>query len=730
MRPLFLFQVAALLGAPLPLLAAAPLPENVMTALRDGYAATEQPEIRRAASVLEAQYRKEPSRIELRRALGILFLDRLNEPAKALPHLQAAALAAPKDADWQMAYARALQATGRTEDAVRYFRKAAELKPRDFWPRYEAANALSGGSRYDEALQHYRDALDLAPKNAEVRLALAKTLWAAGDVAGAQRAAREILDLEPENAGARALLAAEPVPPPVPSAPPPPPPAPVKPALSPVEAAIAAAYIEKKPAQFAHAAELVERELAQHPGNVRLRQIAVDLYQTRLGVPQKAIPHLRVLAAAKPGLWLGVLAKAYVQAGDKAAAAETYAKVAAALPSDVWSRYELGKLQCALGQRAEAEASFRSALAIDPGNKYVRYEMVRCLQGAGQNRAAMAMARDLVRDEGDPLSRALLGDLYRSSHNLADAEDQYRAALRADPKDASATAGLEEIRHQRRPEAKFVFYTFDDTDHLRQTGLFTYASAFLNGRLSASVSGNERFFDTPGRETVERFEEGANLTYQLRTGVTLSAGVNNFKTENLIDRIGGNAALYVTPAACVDFSVRFRSADAVNDSYRAAETGLYQNVVSAGGNFRPSRYVQASVEASSGEYSDGNTRRFGLASLAWFVPIKTAPVLRVEYQGLDFDHHTSDYSSPQNYALFRPVLEFTPALTSWLSLEFHGELPYVLDEQQWGNGLTVGPRVRRGDWLSAGFSYLHYEIPGGQTTWSGNGFKFDLSVRF
>jgi hypothetical protein len=70
------------------------------------------------------------------------------------------------------------------------------------------------------------------------------------------------------------------------------------------------------------------------------------------------------------------------------------------------------------------------------------------------------------------------------------------------------------------------------------------------------------------------------------------------------------------------------------------------------------------------------------------------------------------------------------AVSSQLALEFHGELPYVLDEQQWRNGLTVGPRFHRGDWLSAGFSYLHYEIPGGQTTWSGNGFKFDLSVRF
>src|SRR4051812_4396628 len=110
MRRASFLHAVALLAAPLCALAAAPLPESVLAALRDSYAATDPREIRRATGVLEAQYRKDASRIELRRALGILYLDRLNEPAKALPHLRAAALESPKDADWQMAYARALRA--------------------------------------------------------------------------------------------------------------------------------------------------------------------------------------------------------------------------------------------------------------------------------------------------------------------------------------------------------------------------------------------------------------------------------------------------------------------------------------------------------------------------------------------------------------------------------------------------------------------------------------------
>ncbi len=711
--------------------AAAPLPEEVKGAMQDGYSSTDPQVIRRTATVLEKELRRDKANPEVQRVLGILLLDRLQEPAKALPHLKAAAKASPQDADWQLAYARALRASGQMEEAVRYFRKAAELKPRDFWPRYEAANALSNAARYDDALQSYRDALELAPKDSEVRLALAKTLWAAGDIAGAQRAARLILEYDQDNEGARKLLAAEPTPP----APQSPPPAPAKAPVSALEAAIGEAYTRKKPAQFSRAAELIERELARQPGRAKLREVAVDIYENHLRQPAKAIPHLERLVAEKPksAAWLGVLAKAYAQSGDRERAADAYARVAQALPSDVWSRYELAKLQRELGRRREAEASLRAALTIDPGNKYVRYELARLMQSTGKNGRATQMARELARDySGDPLGHALLGDLYRQGRNYADAEDEYRAALAADPKDASATAGLLDLRRQRRPEAKVVIYGFEDTDDLRQLGIFTNVSAFLNGRLSASVLANERFFETPGQETRERFETGASLSWNVRTGLQLAAGITTFKTESLDYETGAFAAVYVTPAACVDFWGSFRSADPINDSYRAAREGLSQDVVSAGVNFRPTRQVQASFEASHGEYSDGNTRRFGLASLAWWVPApaRLAPVLRVEYQYLDFADHTSAYSSPDNYTLIRPVLEIAPQLTTWLSLEFHGELPYIFDEEQWGAGLTAGPRFRAGDWLSAGFSYLRYEIPGGQTNWSGQGFKVDVSVRF
>jgi hypothetical protein len=277
---------------------------------------------------------------------------------------------------------------------------------------------------------------------------------------------------------------------------------------------------------------------------------------------------------------------------------------------------------------------------------------------------------------------------------------------------------------------KFVYYGFEDTDMLQQLGVFSNVKAFLTGRVSASAYANERFFDTPGFETISRFEDGATVNVEFQPWLQVSAGANSFKTENFEAKAGGYAAVYLAPFACLDFWGSFRSADPINDSYRAAREALAQDVYTAGVNFRPSRCVQASFQASDGEYSDGNSRHFALASLAWFLPLRFAPVLRLEYQFLDFAQHTPDYSSPDNYTLLRPVLELTPEITKWLSLEFHGELPYVFDEESWGSGITVGPRVRIGDSFTAGASYLHYEIPGGQTNWSGNGFKVDCSFRF
>lgn len=716
-------------------------PANVAEAVEQGYHSTDPEVLRRAARVMEDQIKTDPAQRELQRALAILLLDRLREPAAALPWLEKIVADSPGESAWQQSLARALRATGQSDRAITHFAEAAKLQPSDGWPRYELGNTLSGAGRYAEAATAYRRTIEIDGKNTDARLALAKTLWAGGEIEDAKHAARAVLEYDPLNSAARKLLLAEqkvaepsariaPAPPPMPVAPPP---VPARKRMSPADAALADAYHSGRESDFAHAAEVLEESLRRTPGDLPRRKALGYLYLDKLHAPARAVPHLEKVVQAVPGdaAWWQLLAKAQASAGEREAAVRSYRRAADRAPRDVWSRYHLA---CALrdaGRRPEAESTFREALRLEPKNRYVRRELARCAYASGNAGEAATLARELLaEDPRDADAHALLGDVERSLWNFTAAGTEYQAALAADPSHGLAQTGIREIRRQQRPEVKLAYYTFDDTDGLRQSGAFSHLSLLLNGRWKASVSANERWFEQDLRGTVNRFEAGLGLDYRAFSKLQIAAGVSFFKTERQEAEFGGNIALYYQPATFADGWISYRSAEPVNDSFTTAELAFSQNILSAGLNLRPTKSVLFSVSASTAEYSDDNLRRFALVSLGWTAPLPGAPVVRLEYEWLDYERKTSAYSSPDNYARFRPVLEFTPRLTDWLKLELHGELSYVFEEEEWGTGVTAGVRVNKGDSIDLGIGYMKYEIPGGQTSWSGEGFKVDLSARF
>jgi tetratricopeptide (TPR) repeat protein len=173
---------------------AKPLPTDLADAVREGYQSSDPGILAQTAIVIEAQLKVDPDDNELRGTLAMLYLDRLKDPAKALPHLEKVASASPRDSAWQQSLARAYRATGKADKAAEHFRKAAEIQPGDAWARYELGNTLAASSNYRGAVAAYREALKLDPKNTEVRLALAKTLWADGARDEAQEVARTVLE--------------------------------------------------------------------------------------------------------------------------------------------------------------------------------------------------------------------------------------------------------------------------------------------------------------------------------------------------------------------------------------------------------------------------------------------------------------------------------------------------------------------------------------------------------
>ncbi len=730
MRPLLLLATTLVLA---PFAARAEsLPPPVAEALDQGYHSSDPDVLARSAGVIEAQLQTEPENRELRHALAILYLDRLHHPERAIPYLETIVTDSPDDSAWHHALARAYRANKQAEGAATHFAKAAALKPDDAWVRYELGNTLSGAGRLGEAATAYRAALKIDGKNTDTRLALAKTLWAAGETAEASATARTILDYDPLNSAARKLLLAEQTPAPAPAPPPPPPAAPPQPA-HPADTAVAAAYASGRPADFARAAEVLEKSLRRSPRDLPRRKTLAYLYLDKLHAPAQAVPHFTKVVESTPhdGAWWALLAKAQEAAGDAQGATGSYRRAAENTPRDVWSRYHLASLLLRQGRRAEAEETFREALRLEPKNRYVRRELARCAYDAGRKKEAAELARELIGEEpADADARALLGDVQRSQFNFSAAGAEYQAALAAQPGHAIALSGLSEIRRQQRPEVKLSYYTFDDTDGLRQSGIFSHVSALLTGRLKASVSVNQRYFEQAPFATVDRLETAVGLDYRIFSTLQIAAGASQFKTEDDTAKFGGNVALYYQPASFADLWAAYRSGEPVNDSYTTANLAFSQSIVAAGLNLRPWNSLVLSATASQSRYSDDNTRQSALASASWYVPLWGSPVVRMEYEWLNYDRNTAAYSSPDNYARFRPVLDFSPRLTDWLKIELHGELSYVFDEEEWGTGFTAGVRVNKGDRFDLGVGYMEYEIPGGQTTWSGSGFKIDLTGRF
>jgi hypothetical protein len=285
----------------------------------------------------------------------------------------------------------------------------------------------------------------------------------------------------------------------------------------------------------------------------------------------------------------------------------------------------------------------------------------------------------------------LLGDLLRADQELAKATTEYQEALAIEPANAAAQTGLRAIETQQSPLLKLAYYTFEDTVDLQQSGIYSYFSAPITDRLRAFIFANELFFKQPPNETSERFETGFGFNYTINSALQIAAGASRFKTEKPRRRVRRQCRSLLQTfldAGRLDFLSLRR---ARQRQLLHGERVLHAGYLLGRTQLPPASLVMASPQREHLRLLDGNTRTSFLASLAYYLRVKTAPVLKLEYEYLNFSDQTPLYSSPDNYTRFRPVLEWTPELTSWLKLECHGELTYVFDE---ADGVTALSSVR------------------------------------
>lgn len=711
-------------------------PPGVARALEHDYQAISPSEAAEDVSVLEEYLRKDPDNRKVRKRLALLLFERLGEATRAVPLLARIVEDAPESAGWHYYLARALRESGRVEEAAEHFSAVVRLQPENRWAFYELGNTLSGTGRFSEAEEAYRCALGDRETEGRVRVALAKVLWASGRPAEAAMIAQTVLARDPGDSEAAQLASAarqregseaaahgnQRVPGWIGVR-----------AVDEADRAVVEAYRLKTRAAFQRACSVLERVLKRFPNDLVKRKALASIYLEKLHAPADAVPHLRLIVgkAPKAGAWWQMLATAQAETGDGKGAVESYRSAVLYSPKDVWLFYKLGRAQRSLGRTVEAERSFAEALAIEPGNVYVRRELARCHYDLGRARQAEAVARGLVLENPrDGEARVVLGDVARLKLNFSVAKEEYNEALYSREAYPLANAGLQEINRLKRPVVGSVYYSFKDTDGFTQSGLFNHLSLPVTERLKSSLVLNDRYFSKEGQPEFRRLEASVGADYWLLPEWKIAGAGNVFEVENRGARGGGTAAVYYNPSKHIGLWTMQRVSEPVNDSYAAARDVLRQSVLSAGVNLHASKEVLFSATGSRGDYSDGNVRKAFLGGVHWYAPVYGAPVARMELEAIEYAFSSPGYSSPRSYKRVRPGVDWGPRLTDWLRLDLHGELSYVCGIGDWGTGFSAGLRFNKGETLDFGGGFMKYEIPGGQSTWSGRGVKADLTWRF
>jgi predicted O-linked N-acetylglucosamine transferase (SPINDLY family) len=127
-------------------------------------------------------------------------------------------------------------------------------------------------------------------------------------------------------------------------------------------------------------------------------------------------------------------ADACLTAGDFAAAAAIYQRLAGDTPDDAALHRKLGRALDAAGQADEALARYRRAVALDPGDARAQDELGRLLGRRGDMAGAEAHLRAAVAcDPNLAAARAALGDLLCRQRRWTEGIPELRAALALDP---------------------------------------------------------------------------------------------------------------------------------------------------------------------------------------------------------------------------------------------------------------------------------------------------------
>lgn len=160
--------------------------------------------------------------------------------------------------------------------------------------------------------------------------------------------------------------------------------------------------------------------------------ITLGRFYLRAGASQKALVVARKLQAANPAHpdILALLAQAQYDSGERAAASDSYAKLAVLQPASAPLQLRIAAVQMGLNDQPGALQAVKKALHLQPGLLEAQVLEVALLTAKGNYTEARTVAQDVQRKRGDLAAGFKLeGDVWMAQNNPVSALKLYEQAF-------------------------------------------------------------------------------------------------------------------------------------------------------------------------------------------------------------------------------------------------------------------------------------------------------------
>jgi tetratricopeptide (TPR) repeat protein len=627
---------------------------------------------RAAAEALEKCSAADPSNLKVEQAVGYLWLEKLNEPERALPHLERVYAKTPDKMDWAYLLAKAAGICGKTDRQIEVLRAIVKQDPTNTPAKEDLAAAL-GEPATTQTSATTQPTTQPPPDAFAIDL---------------QRAT----DLE------------------------------------------TAAYTSDAKQDYQAAADAFEKCSKSNPDDLQVERSVGFIWLDKLKDPERAYPHLEKAYALSPddAGWGSLLAKAAGETGRSTRQLQVLREAATRNPTDANAHMQLAQALDKDGQHQQAGNEFAAALKLSPDDASILAAYGQYLHSRGRDIEAKSLADKLL--TSDPKSApalALEGDLHRNDWDLDQAQAAYQQALASDPYSETAKAGLTEILHNRAPALESNYYYFRGSDHFMQQGLYDTMSLSSSGHVYENATYNMGYFkDTATKyPSVIRYQEGIGIEDRVDSVISIRGGLGAFQQPKK-EAFGFDLGATWKPTNELWIDASCRTQDPVTDSMYTVATGLSQDILAFTGGYQLRDDLAMKFAASRSAYSDDVTRQYIHVEPAYTLWYGAKLNIGAEYETVKFSRKLPGDGGTNWYQTFGPVFEAEPPINDWLSIHFRGELPYVATAYQWGTNLNLGLTLHPGDHLTvkAGVFYVH--VPESISSYSGTGFDASVSYRF